>query len=124
AVSVSCIAGNLDVSWRGHKASLASEQQVSYSPLDGFGAASPIDLTQTRAWQEGLLIVRDWSVNRLVDEINRYRPGKILGMDSRLGGRMISGTFHLDHLDDFIAQAQSLFGANVRWLPGGIVLLS
>jgi transmembrane sensor len=123
AVSVSCIAGNLDVSWRGHELSLASEQQVSYSPSDGFGQALPSDPT-LRAWQDGLLIVRDWPVNRLVVEINRYRPGKILVMDSRLGGRMISGTFHLDHLDDFIAQAQSLFGANVRSLPGGIVLLS
>jgi transmembrane sensor len=124
AVSVSCIEGNLDVSWRGRSVSLASEQQVSYSPTGGLGPASPIDLTQTKAWQEGLLIVRDWSVNRLVDEINRYRPGKILVMDSRLGSHMISGTFHLDHLDDFVAQAQSLFGANVRSLPGGIVLLS
>jgi len=30
----------------------------------------------------------------------------------------------LDHLDDFVAQAQGLFGATVRTLPGGIVLLS
>jgi transmembrane sensor len=37
---------------------------------------------------------------------------------------MISGTFHLDHLDDFIGQAHGLFGASVRSLPGGIVLLT
>jgi transmembrane sensor len=60
----------------------------------------------------------------LVEEINRYRPGKIVVMDTRLGERMISGTFHLDHLDDFIGQVQGLFGATARALPGGIVLLS
>jgi transmembrane sensor len=124
AVSVSCIDGGVDVSWRGHKVALAKAEQVSYSASEGLSAASSVDLEQARAWQSGLLIVRDWSVYRLVDEINRYRPGKIVIMDSRLGEHMISGTFHLDHLDDFIGQAQGLFGATVRPLPGGIVLLS
>jgi transmembrane sensor len=45
-------------------------------------------------------------------------------LDSDLGKRMISGTFYLAHLDDFVAQARGLFGATVRTLPGGIVLPS
>ena len=124
AVSVSCIDGGVDVSWKGHSVTLAKAEQVSYSAAEGLGPASSVDLEQARAWQSGLLIVRDWSVYRLVDEINRYRPGKIVIMNSRLGERMISGTFHLDHLEDFVGQAQGLFGATVRPLPGGIMLLS
>jgi transmembrane sensor len=124
AASVSCIDGRVEVSWQGRSVALLSAQQVSYSPSTGLGLASSIDPEQARAWQDGLLIVRDWSVNRLVDEINRYRPGKIVVMDGRLGSRMISGTFHLDRLDDFIAQVQGLFGASSRSLPGGIILLS
>lgn len=124
AVSVSCIDGEVDVAVRGQSISIAKERQVSYSATAGLGPAFAVDLEQARAWQNGLLVVRDWSVNRLVEEINRYRPGKILIMDADLGKRMISGTFYLDHLDDFVAQAQGLFGATVRTLPGGIVLLS
>jgi transmembrane sensor len=124
AVSVSCIDGEVDVTVRGQSVSIAKARQVSYSATAGLGPASAVDLEQARAWQSGLLVVRDWSVNRLVEEINRYRPGKILIMDADLGKRMISGTFYLDHLDDFVAQAQGLFGAKVRTLPGGIVLLS
>jgi transmembrane sensor len=124
AVSVSCIDGEVDVTVRGQSISIAKARQVSYSATAGLGSASAVDLEQARAWQNGLLVVRDWSVNRLVEEINRYRPGKILIMDADLGKRMISGTFYLDHLDDFVAQAQGLFGATVRTLPGGIVLLS
>jgi transmembrane sensor len=123
-VSVSCIDGDVDVALRGQSISIAKERQVSYSATAGLGPATAVDLEEARAWQSRLLVVRDWSVNRLVEEINRYRPGKIVIMDANLGGRMISGTFHLDHLDDFIAQAQGLFGATVRTLPGGIVLLS
>jgi transmembrane sensor len=124
AVLVSCIDGEVDVTVRGRTVSISKERQVSYSAATGLGAAQALDLEQARAWQNHLLVVRDWSVNHLVEEINRYRPGKIVIMDADLGRRMISGTFHLDHLDDFIAQAQGLFGATVRNLPGGIVLLS
>ena len=74
-------------------------------------AARSIGMSYRRAWL-------------LVEEINRYRPGKIVLMNGDLGHRMISGTFHLDHLDDFIGQARGLFGASVRSLPGGIVLLT
>ncbi|MCA1457909.1 FecR domain-containing protein [Bradyrhizobium sp. BRP22] len=124
AVSVSCIDGDVEVEWKGQRVAIAGEQQISYSAEAGLGRASQADLEQANAWRKGLLIVRDWPVGRLVEEINRYRPGRIVVMDEQLGRRMISGTFHLDHLDDFIAQAHGLFGATARSLPGGIVLLS
>lgn len=122
-VSVSCLDGAVDVAWKGQSLSMTAGHQVSYSAA-GLGYASVVDPEQARAWQNGLLIVRDWPVSRLVEEINRYRPGKIVIMNADLGRRMISGTFHLDHLDDFIGQAHGLFGASVRALPGGIVLLT
>ena len=124
AVSVSCIEGGVEVEWKGHRIALSEGQQVSYSAETGLGRASQADIEQANAWRKGLLVVRDWPVGRLVEEINRYRPGRIVVMDEQLGRRMISGTFHLDHLDDFIAQAHGLFGATARTLPGGIVLLS
>lgn len=123
-VSVSCVEGDVEVEWKGRRVAISGQQQISYSAETGLGHASQADLEQANAWQKGLLVVRDWPVSRLVEEINRYRPGRIVIMDEQLGHRMISGTFHLDHLDDFIAQAHGLFGATARSLPGGIVLLS
>jgi transmembrane sensor len=123
-VSVSCINGAVDVSWNGRAVHLAKDEQVSYSSAEGLGAPSSVDSMQGMAWQDGLLIVRDWPLTRVVDEINRYRPGKIVVMDAQLGRRMVTGTFHLDHLDDFLGQARGLFGATVRSLPGGVVLLT
>lgn len=124
AVSVSCIEGGVEVEWKGQRVPLSEGQQISYSTETGLGRSSQADLEQANAWQKGLLIVRDWPVGQLVEEINRYRPGRIVVMDEQLARRMISGTFHLDHLDDFVAQAHGLFGATARSLPGGIVLLS
>ncbi len=122
-VSVSCIEGSVEIEWKGQRAALAGRQKLSYSAQAGLMPVSDADIEQTQAWLNGLLIVRDWPVERLVQEINRYRPGRIVVMGG-LGRRMISGTFYLDHLDDFIAQVQSLFSADARTLPGGLVLLS
>lgn len=123
AVTVTCIDGAVEVHLRGRTVHVAKEQQVSYSAAGGLTTPVVIDPVQATAWQDGLLIVRDWPLRLVVDEINRYRPGKIVIMNSELGSRMITGTFHLDHLDDFIGQARSLFDAGVSSLPGGIVLL-
>lgn len=123
-VSVSCLDGVVEIAWSGSWVRLAKERQLSYSREAGLMPETRADIEQTRAWQDGLLIVRDWSVQRVIKEINRYRPGRIVVMNERLGERMISGTFHLDDLDGFIAQVHSLFGASAQALPGGIVLLS
>ncbi|WP_245258344.1 FecR family protein [Rhodopseudomonas palustris] len=124
SVSVACFTGDVQVEWEGRRAVLAASQQLTYSEESGLTAVAPADAEQATAWQRGLLLVHDWPVDRLVAEINRYRPGRIVIMNSNLGRRMISGTFYLDHLDDFVAQVHGLFGATARTLPGGILLLS
>ncbi len=123
-VSVSCLDGGVDVKWNGQGVHLGKDQQISYSASTGFGQLASLDSALVTAWQDGLLIVRDWPLSRVVEEINRYRSGKIVVMDALLGQRMITGTFRLDHLDDFIGQARGLFGASVYSLPGGVVILS
>jgi transmembrane sensor len=45
-------------------------------------------------------------------------------MNADLKRRVVNGTFQIDKLGDFVAQVQQLFGAEVRSLPGGVVLLS
>ena len=123
-VTVSCTEGSVDVGVNGRTVHLGADEQVSYSPSTGLGDLAPADPVQIAAWQDGLLIVRDQPLASAVDEVNRYRPGRIVLLNPALKSRMITGTFHLDRLDDFIAQTRALFGATVRSLPGGIVLVS
>ena len=59
------------------------------------------------AWQQGLLIFRDVPLARVIDEVNRYRPGRIIVVDPRLGRREVVADFRLDRLDavvEFVAQ--------------------
>jgi transmembrane sensor len=122
-VSVACLTGAVDVAQGGNTVRLRESEQVSYSS-EGIEAPAPVDLGQVTAWQAGLLIFRDKPLANVVEEVNRYRAGKIIITNANLRIRVVNGTFQINRLDDFVAQVQQLFGAQVRSLPGGVVLLS
>jgi transmembrane sensor len=121
-VLVTCLSGVVDVVQDGRAVRLEKAEQVSYSP-SGIEAAVPADPVQVTAWQNGLLIFRDRPLSDVVDEVNRYRPGKIIITNADLKRRNVNGTFQIGKLDDFVLQVQQLFGAQARSLLGGVVLL-
>jgi transmembrane sensor len=121
-VSITCLNGVVDVVQDGKAVRLQRAEQVSYSP-GGIEASVPVDPAQVTAWQAGLLIFRDRPLADVVDEVNRYRSGKIIITNADLKRRIVNGTFQISKLDDFVPQVQQLFGAQVRSLMGGVVLL-
>lgn len=122
-IRVTCIDGDIQVRSDSVTTALRSAQQITYGP-QGQGRVVSVDTRQTTSWRAGLLIFRDQSVNEVIDEINRYRRGKIILANSSLGDRQVSGTFHLRQLDGVLAQLQQLLGARATSLPGGIVVLT
>jgi transmembrane sensor len=121
-VAVTCLDGTVDVVHNGKTVRLGKAEQVSYSPR-GMEASVSADSDQVTAWQAGLLIFRDQPLADVVDEVNRYRPGKIIITNADLKRRLVNGTFQISKLDGFVPQVQQLFGAQVRSLLGGVVLL-
>jgi transmembrane sensor len=122
-VSVTCLDGVVDIELAGKSVRLQKAEQVSYSSAR-FAESSPVDIAQVAAWQAGLLVFRDKSLGDVVDEVNRYRPGKIIITNEVIKRRIVNGTFQIDKLGNFVPQVQQLFGARVTSLPGGVVLLS
>lgn len=123
-VSVTCLDGKLDVEYERSLVELRAGQQVAFSPDVGLGLPVSVDTAAAAAWQQNLLIIRDRPLAEVVGEVNRYRPGRIIVTNAALGHRLVNGTFHLERLDNFPSQVRELFGAGVRTLPGGVVLLS
>ena len=60
----------------------------------------------------------------VVEEVNRYRPGRILLMDEALGRTPVQAYLSLDRLEDFAALVREVRGATVRDLPGGVLIIS
>jgi transmembrane sensor len=122
-VSVTCLDGTVTVEQDGQAVQLHETEQVAYSGA-GIQASVPVDAALVASWRVGLLIFRDRPLAGVVDEVNRYRPGKIVITNPELGRRLVNGTFQLDRLANFVTQVEQLFGARVTALPGGVVLLS
>jgi transmembrane sensor len=123
SVCVTCLQGEVSVRHRDQVASVLQGQQIIYDDR-GLQPVVSADVAVSSAWERGQLIFRHQPFARVVQELNRYRPGKIVLLNDRLGERDVVATFQLDRIDDAITHLAKTFGARLRRLPGGMVLLS
>jgi transmembrane sensor len=120
---VTCLDGAIDIHRLGATQRLEERQQYTYGER-GVGAAAAADPATATAWQDGLLVFQRTPLATVVDEVNRYRPGKIVLMNARLGERTVNARFRVQNIDEIMTLAQQVFGAKVTSLPGGLVILS
>ncbi|GGF51577.1 sigma factor regulator VreR [Aliidongia dinghuensis] len=122
-VRVTCLEGTVQATCRGRAATIQANQQIVYGE-PGLSQVAAVDPEVVSAWQQGLLVFRYMPFDQVVEEINRYRPGRIIVMNAELKQRSVVANFRLDRLDQAIDQLAGAFGAHVTSLPEGIVLLS
>ncbi|NVO17592.1 MAG: FecR domain-containing protein [Rhodoplanes sp.] len=122
-VRVTCVAGSVQVACRGGAVTLRADEEVVYTAtrISTVGAVDPAAIT---AWQRGYLIFRDEPLVRVVDEINRYRRGRIVLLNDDLGRRRVTARIELARIEEVISYIRSVLGAEVRMLPGGLMLLT
>jgi transmembrane sensor len=121
-IRVVCLNGNVRVEHQVAAVTLPAGEQVIYDNrnISGTGAVDPAVVS---AWQRGRIIFQKETLARVVDEVNRYRPGRIVLMDRPLGERLIDASFNLDRLDNVIVYIHQAFEARITTLPGGLVLI-
>lgn len=123
-VCITCIAGAVTVAWGGEEIELKRADQIRYD-AEGLGAVlSGVSSAAVSAWQSGTLIFNGMPLRNVVDELNRYRAGRVFLINQRLGDRTLSGTYYINRLDDFFRQAELALGVRVTRYPGDIVVLS
>lgn len=120
---VTCLTDQLQVDYRGRGVTLAARQQVRYGD-DGLGIAITIDPAVVSAWQHGLMVFQMTPLAEVVEELNRYRSGRIVLLNSELARSPVNGRFRIDRPDEALTQIERAFGVHGRTLPGGFILLS
>lgn len=120
--SVTCLSGMVRVQHRRQSVTLTENQQVRYGGGE-LSSVAEVDPSVITAWQNGYLMFRGEPLAQVLAEVNRYRPGRIVLLDEKLGEGLVTARFKLDRLDDVIVQIREVFGASIRSLPGGIVLV-
>lgn len=123
SVCVTCLEGDVRVDHLGREAKLRSREQVVYTAQD-LGVTISVDPETVTAWERGLLVFRNDPLAHVIEEVNRYRSGKIILTSTELGRRPVLATFRIDRIQEVVPRLQTVFGVKVRALPGGIVLLS
>lgn len=122
AVSVTCISGEVHVHCGPGLIAIREGQQIDYDQR-GLGEVAAIDPEVVTAWQRGLLIFRRTPLSQVIDEMNRYRSGRIILLDGDLAQRQVVANFRLDRIDDAVEFISKAMNVPIRSLPGGIVLV-
>jgi transmembrane sensor len=123
AVCVTCLAGAVEVVWQRRRQTLDAGQQLVYDER-GVQAVTAAPKGEASAWRTGALSFAGQPLSQVVDEINRYRPGRVLLRNPELGRRLVRMRFSIRQMDGALAMIRDLYGAQMTSLPGGIVLLS
>ncbi|WP_077403583.1 FecR domain-containing protein [Janthinobacterium sp. LM6] len=123
AICVTCLAGAVEVVWQQRRQTLDAGQQLVYDDR-GVQAATAAPKGEASAWRTGALSFVGKPLAEVVDEINRYRPGRVVLRNAELGRRLVRMRFSIGQTDGALAMIRDLYGAQMTSLPGGIVLLS
>lgn len=99
-------------------------QRVTYGP-DAAPMLQPasVDAEAALAWRRGRVVIDNLPLTEAVDELNRYRPGRILLWGAAARRPSVSLVFALDQIDNALAGLAASQGLTLTALPGGIILL-
>jgi transmembrane sensor len=120
-LSVACISGQVACDANGAGAILRAGDQLAVS--DAGQQRTKVDMETVMAWRRGLLIFRGTPLSEVVAEINRYRAGRIILADAKIGKRPVIGIFHTAHIENTVNQIRQLLAVSMIRLPGGVVLI-
>lgn len=120
-VHVRCNSGQVELAHANATLLLPAGQQLGY---DDATLGAPAAIAQTGSdWRAGIVSFHDLPLDLAVDEINRYRPGRVVLMNDALARHRLSARYEVKNLDQAIAQIRQLYGASVRRV-GDVVFLS
>jgi len=121
SIRITCLSGRL-LRTSGSPQPLVHNQQYVAEPGKA-GRVTPMDPGLAEGWRRGLLVYRDTPLAEVIEDINRYRPGRIILANASIGDRPVSGMFHIAQIDNAVEQLQQLLSMNVTELAGGVVVL-
>ncbi|MGJ7543788.1 FecR family protein [Variovorax sp. LT1R16] len=122
-VCVTCIEGTVRVAHPSGVRSLQARQRAIYDAAS-VSSVTRIEPADTSAWRKGELVFQQTPLAQVVEEINRYRPGRVLLMNTAARSKPVSGSFAIGLLDVALAQLQRTFDLRARSLPAGLYVLS
>ncbi|HWB50395.1 MAG TPA: FecR family protein [Stellaceae bacterium] len=100
AVNVAVVEHAVLVSFAGGTTvTVSAGSQIRYDEA-GFGPLHPADVTAVEAWRQDRLFFQDTPLRDVVADLERYRHGRIVITDRRIGDIPVTGIFRTDKTED------------------------
>jgi transmembrane sensor len=96
---------------------ISQGQSVRYTDTNGLSRIEPIDSAGATAWLRGKLIFNRRPLGEVLTEINRYRAGWIVILDSRLSDLAVTGVLDLSDPDATLRMIERTLPIQVSTLP-------
>lgn len=122
-VSVTCYEGSIRIERGSDVADLQAGQRLRYD-ASRWSQIVEVNPQLASEWQRGIIEFDGTPIAEAVEEINRYRPGRVVLINAALGRKPLSGRFPIDRISDALLGMERVFGAKLQRLPGDIVLVS
>lgn len=106
---------------RAHR--LFEGQQISYDPDGRVNAPEMADIDTATAWRQGRIIFEDRPLSSVVEQIDRYVPGRIVIPQSDLANRRISGSLDLKQPDAALDAFANAIGIRITRLSPYLTIL-
>ncbi|MGO4335663.1 FecR domain-containing protein [Labrys sp. KB_33_2] len=88
----------------------------------GLGEIEQVDLKDALAWRKGRYVFYRARLSEVIEEIARYRQGRIVVTGAGLGDQLVTGSFSLADTDAALQSLQTSVGFQMTTLPGGLVV--
>lgn len=119
---VTCISGHLFGEQGATQHRIAAGQR--FAAVSGEPARiTRADPGVSGSWRRGVLIFRDTPLAAAIEDINRYRHGRIILSNDAVGRRPVSGMFHIAQIENAVSQIQQLLNLDVTEIAGGVTVI-
>ncbi len=102
---------------------LLANQQARLTENQPMDEVASIDGDIVIAWRQGQLIYEGNTLAEVIDDLNRYFPGKIALDDSSLGEKEIVGVINLENKTKTLKMLEATFDVEVVVVTGDLTLI-
>ncbi|MGY5775266.1 FecR family protein [Rhizobium sp. LEGMi135b] len=75
-------------------------------------------------WRSGMLVVKDWPIADVIDQIRRHYGGKIILADNTLGKQRVTGVYNMRNPIDALRAVVQAHGADTRQVSPWVTIVS
>ncbi|MDD1619972.1 MAG: FecR family protein [Methylococcaceae bacterium] len=114
--------GTVEVAADDLKASVHAAEQVDYRE-GRLQAVAKLDNLDALAWRRQQTVFHRQTLTNVLQEINRYRKGRIVAVNPKLAERVVNGVFNNGDPEAVVAALTTTLQAKALRMPGDLVLL-